>query len=134
MKIGKNIKDMRMLKGISQKELAERLNVTPAMISQYETGTRTPKYSTIERIAKALGCKTFDIAQEVMYIDPEDSFDVHVTEGFQKRKTGSSLTVYDNKILSIMEELNTVGKIEAVKRVEELTYIEKYTLPDQEDK
>ena len=37
-KIGRNIREQRMKKGLSQEELAERLYVTRQTISNYETG------------------------------------------------------------------------------------------------
>ena len=37
-KIGRNIREQRMKKGMSQEELAERLYVTRQTISNYETG------------------------------------------------------------------------------------------------
>lgn len=37
-KIGRNIKEQRMKKGLSQEELAEKLYVTRQTISNYETG------------------------------------------------------------------------------------------------
>lgn len=37
-KIGRNIREQRMKKGLSQEELAEKLYVTRQTISNYETG------------------------------------------------------------------------------------------------
>ena len=55
MEVGKKIKEIRLLRGISQKELSERLGVSSAMISQYESGKRNPKMETLLKIADALG-------------------------------------------------------------------------------
>jgi Zn-dependent peptidase ImmA (M78 family)/DNA-binding XRE family transcriptional regulator len=46
----------RKLRGITQKELAQRLEVTPAAISQYESGTYPPTTEMVERLALALKC------------------------------------------------------------------------------
>lgn len=54
MGIGENIKKERKKFGLTQHELSARLGVSPAMISQYENGTRKPKIETIEKIADAL--------------------------------------------------------------------------------
>lgn len=53
--VGKKIKKLRKDLGITQSMLAEKLEVTPVMISQYENGKRLPKLHTINKIAAALG-------------------------------------------------------------------------------
>lgn len=55
MTISKRIKEARKKVGLTQKELGARLGMSEAMIGQYETGYRRPKYSTLERIAEAVG-------------------------------------------------------------------------------
>lgn len=54
MSIGEKIKTARKKAGLTQKELGEKLGVSAAMIAQYETGKRTPKISTIEKIINAI--------------------------------------------------------------------------------
>lgn len=51
---GEKLKEERLKKGISQKELGERMGVSQAMIAQYENGKRTPKQDTIMKICKSL--------------------------------------------------------------------------------
>lgn len=51
-------------KHMSQRELAERLDVTEVTISRYVTGMREPKLKNALMIAKELGCtveELFDI-------------------------------------------------------------------------
>ena len=55
MRIGDAIKRERKKAGLTQGELADRLDVTQSLIGQYERGVRNPKPSTIQRIADALG-------------------------------------------------------------------------------
>lgn len=52
--VGSNIKRIREEKGMTQKELANKLKVSEPMISQYES-KKTLKLETIRKIAKALG-------------------------------------------------------------------------------
>ena len=54
MEIGEKIKRARQEAGITQAELARRLNVTPQTISQYERGLINPKYETALKFAEAL--------------------------------------------------------------------------------
>ncbi|MFC6080363.1 helix-turn-helix domain-containing protein [Sphaerisporangium aureirubrum] len=45
----------RRLAGLTKKDLAERIGVTPAAVGQYETGTTHPRPDLIPRLASALG-------------------------------------------------------------------------------
>ncbi len=55
--IGKNIKSVRQIKGISQEELGFKLNVTQSYISAIETGKRNISAKSMEKIGKTLGIK-----------------------------------------------------------------------------
>lgn len=54
MNIGKNIKEVRKGKGLTQKELGKILDVSQATIAQFESDKSTLKLDTIEKIADAL--------------------------------------------------------------------------------
>lgn len=54
MSIGKNIQRIRKEKGISQKELGQKLGVSQQMIAQYENSNSKPKIETIQKIADVL--------------------------------------------------------------------------------
>lgn len=54
MSIGEEIRRIRKEKGLSQSDLAALLGVSQQMIGLYETNKRTPKYETIQKIAKKL--------------------------------------------------------------------------------
>ena len=53
--IGKNIKILRQMQGITQTRLAEAVAVAPAYISQIESMIRVPSVKVTHRIAEALG-------------------------------------------------------------------------------
>lgn len=55
MTIADKIKKARKAAGLKQKELADKLGVSPQMISQYENSGRIPKYETLCKIANAIG-------------------------------------------------------------------------------
>ncbi len=55
------IKTIRAQKGLSQKELGERLGVSQQMIGQWETGKASPKIETLEKIAKVLDVDIFSL-------------------------------------------------------------------------
>ena len=54
MNLGENIRKARKAAGVTQKELAERLQVYQKDISRWETGVRTPSAEYIIQICKAL--------------------------------------------------------------------------------
>jgi transcriptional regulator with XRE-family HTH domain len=53
--IGRNIKTLRQLQGVTQTKLARRVGVAPAYISQIESMSRVPSVRVTHRIAEALG-------------------------------------------------------------------------------
>lgn len=53
--IGKKIKILRKTRGLTQEQLAEKLNVKRATISNYEIGRRMPHIKELEDISEALG-------------------------------------------------------------------------------
>ncbi|MBR0137013.1 MAG: helix-turn-helix transcriptional regulator [Erysipelotrichaceae bacterium] len=52
--IGKNIRSVREKKGYSQSKLADKCGFSNTVISNYETGKKTPSLYTIAKIARAL--------------------------------------------------------------------------------
>ncbi|AYD39598.1 helix-turn-helix domain-containing protein [Clostridium fermenticellae] len=51
MEIGSKIKKIRESKGLTQKQLAEKIGVTPVTITRYENDNRKPDFDTLEKIA-----------------------------------------------------------------------------------
>ena len=56
--ISKLIKDRRKQLAITQTELAKQSSLTPAAISQFESGTRKPSFDTLSNLADALKVTT----------------------------------------------------------------------------
>ncbi len=54
-RLGENIKNIRIAKGMTQGDLCRVLDVDRAYMSNIESGKKNPTLSTIERIADALG-------------------------------------------------------------------------------
>lgn len=53
-KFGKNMREIRLEKGMSQGDVCRALNLDPAYISNIENGKQNLTISTMEKIAKAL--------------------------------------------------------------------------------
>lgn len=103
MTVGERIKKERERFSISQTELAQKIGVSKQTLYKYETNiiTNIPS-DTIERTANVLNCSP---AYLMGWDDEEPS-----------------------KIIQYYNQLNDIGKHEAEKRVEELTYLPQYTL------
>lgn len=59
--LGSNIKFRLEVRGISQRELAERIGITEVSISRYVAGQRAPSSLTLCKISKVLGCTMEDL-------------------------------------------------------------------------
>lgn len=55
------MKQLRELKGYTQKELAEKVYVTQSMIGRVEIGAVEPSLSLLGRIAESLGVETAEL-------------------------------------------------------------------------
>ena len=51
-----NLKEIRLKRGMTQKELAISIGVTDAAICQYETGAREPDLETLRKLSDVLNC------------------------------------------------------------------------------
>lgn len=93
--------------GLTTQQLSEMSGVPVGTLNKILNGTTLdPKLETLKALAKVLGCSL-------------DDFD-------DKKQTNKQKI-----IISIFEKLNDIGKNEAIKRVEELTYINKYIKNDE---
>ena len=113
--IGNRIKILRLEKGSTQKQLSEYLGLTPKMISFYEKEERFPPHDIILKLADY-----FDVTTD--YLLGRSDKKKYVISNSTKNK--------DVKYIeNIYDKLNDIGKKEALKRINELTEINKYTTP-----
>lgn len=120
MKVNENIRKIRKEKGMTQKELGKKLGISQSAIGQFESKETNLKIDTITKIANALAVDITSL------IDTDELAILDIKEhpekwGFDKEKLS------EERIEQALKKLNTMGKEEAVKRVEELTEIKKYT-------
>lgn len=55
VRVGRQIRDARKEKGLTQKELGEKLGVADSVITNYESGKQNLTIETLQKIADALG-------------------------------------------------------------------------------
>ena len=74
--IGRNIRALRQLQGVTQTKLATKVGVAPAYISQIESMSRVPSVRVTHRIAEALGTTVGTLLGE----SPDSGLDGRLTK------------------------------------------------------
>jgi transcriptional regulator with XRE-family HTH domain len=80
MNIGDQIKRIRTAKNLSQKEVALSLDMDQAQFSRIENGKTDPAFSTIEKVAQALGVGLAELVNVEEDIFDVNSYDKSVIE------------------------------------------------------
>ncbi len=129
MTTGQLIKAARKEAGITQAELAKKLDIPYQSVSQWERDTRKPKMDTLMKIADALGC-------DFSFLLPDEFVDVYfmgATRSYDEIRRNrvdednvEELSEGLLKIFDAYEKLNGEGQQKAVERVEELAEIPRY--------
>ena len=60
---GPHLRELRLARGLTQAQLAERSDTNPMFISKLERGVTTPTIGTLVRLAKALGCNVTELVK-----------------------------------------------------------------------
>jgi transcriptional regulator with XRE-family HTH domain len=116
--MGNRIKEIRKEKGIAQKELAEKLGVTPQAVSQFEKSDSLKfNYSTLQSLAAALECSVEDI------VGPEVKVQLKIVMGSNEERLFSYILMNSAK-------LNRMGHDALANYLELLLNTEKYTSMD----
>ena len=76
--IGRNISNLLLKRGKSQKDLCDNLGFSPASVSSWVNGTRIPKEGNIILMAAYLGCSVDDIALDPKEAHRKRSFSIPV--------------------------------------------------------
>ncbi len=80
MNIGEQIKKTRTAKNLSQKEVALALEMDQAQFSRIENGKTDPSFSTIEKIAQALGIELVELVNADDIFKEVNSYDKSIFE------------------------------------------------------
>mgnify|MGYP001136622603 FL=1 len=108
MTLGNRIKQARKKAGITQKELARKLNIAEITVRQYENDKRQPRLEFLENIADAL------------------NVDVWNLYNYYKLSSDPFLQKMDQ----LRSELNEKGQEKAIEQVNLLTRIPEYQSND----
>ena len=86
MYIGEKIAEMRKVNKMTQRELAEKLNVSDKVISKWETGKSLPDVETMPRISKALNISISELYECVEQTTPGMAEDYNEERIWQYKK------------------------------------------------
>lgn len=84
MTIGERLKQIRIAKGMTQQDVANAIGTTYQNISQYERGVRTPKMSTVHKLATVLGVGAWEIAGWGDEVEVDEFMDWDDIDAFKK--------------------------------------------------
>ena len=95
-KSGKMLRDLRKAKGLTQKQVAEKLGITPKAISKWETGNGFPDVSVIASLAEVLEVSEGVILTGDITQNREEKGDMKRTKFYVCTKCGSFLNGIGN--------------------------------------
>lgn len=75
MSFGKNLKDLRVEKEMSQEDLAKKIKVHPNHISRYERDLASPSIEVVQRIADAL-----DVSIDLLVYGKQNNPDTGISD------------------------------------------------------
>ncbi|HEM4249675.1 TPA: helix-turn-helix transcriptional regulator [Streptococcus suis] len=117
--VGQKIKDFRLSRNMTQKELAERIGMGDTTIVNYEKGIRTPKKNTLFKISEVLKTSIDDFFPPITTTAPNSLIEqisdkvVQLTEPNQKSVLRYSSELLD-KQNTVTDSKNTVNEPHAV--------------------
>ncbi len=73
--LNEKIRQLRTERGMTQKELARRLSVSPSAVGMYEQGRRIPDSTVLTRLASVFRCSTDELLETDYSRDVGDVID-----------------------------------------------------------
>ena len=82
--LGQRLQEQRRLKNLSQKEVAKSIGISASIVSNYESGERTPSVEILIALARLYHCST-DYLLGFDKIDKDRLLDVSMLNGEQRK-------------------------------------------------
>lgn len=104
----KNLKYHRLKNRMSKKALAEKIDVSPMAISNYENGSRKPSMELLQKMAKVLDIRVSDflaVRNEDLVFDHRDFRKITTLPVAQQDYVRESVEEYFNRFMTIIEIL-----------------------------
>lgn len=127
MALGENIKKYRKEKGMTQKEVASKINKSCSTFQKYELNLTQPPVDVIKEIADALGVPMMNLLYNADS-DTEEDF-LNAIE----KEVEADMIMLKKEIINAYNSLNELGKCKVDDYILDLSDLERYTKPDEED-
>lgn len=115
--VGKKIREYRIKKGLTQKELGDLVGVRHNTISQYEKGINAPEQNTIFKISRVLGIRVDDLFPPTSDVDVSDELE-------RALSLTQSLKLQEIQILKeLIEKALSLDEEERAKFLEHLKFV-----------
>ena len=92
--IAKNIKKYRKLNHMTQKELGQKVGVSVAAVSNWETGSNSIDVDSLFKVCEALGVSISEIAEKEQSLELS-IYEKELIERFREARTWEQLTVLE---------------------------------------
>lgn len=147
--VGERIRKQRKVKGLTQEELAEKVNLSTMSIRRYEGGERIIPEDTLQFIAHALDVPISYLTNDTRKIEipmPDYPISLPSTEELARMAPAEQEYYYLRLLADTApdqlkkmyndnyDNLNKLGQVEAVRRTAELSKLSQYTAPDLKNK
>lgn len=126
MDIGKNIKNLRERRGISQRELGAMLGVTQQTIGQLENNKTSPRIETLERVATALNASISDLISPDLLSLTNSVINLFSDSDVKELESSSPCSAQEDYLILKFRELNEDGKIKVTDYTDDLARIPEY--------
>ena len=109
MTLGERVKALRMERGLQQRQLAEKADLTPSLVSQIESGRLTPSLNTLRRLADALGVTIASLfdgqSPGSVVVTRKKDYPVVSFDGSSERWTVLGAGLFQGKIRAVVSTL-----------------------------
>ncbi len=107
MKFGDNLKKIRILKKLSQENLAEKVNVSRQSVSKWETGDAYPTMNNLLELCKIFHCKINDLVNDSI-VDQDLLGDEVKTKVVSLKKEEQKKMKVLSKIISLISKIGRI--------------------------
>lgn len=113
---GKRLRSLREERGLSQRELAERIGTQAPQVSRYETGAYMPNAETLAAIAQALNLDVDELLLGRVDRNPDDGIGIKDVRLLERLRELEKLDRhYRDTAIALLDALIVQGTQEAVK-------------------
>ena len=108
--LGERIKSLRLERELQQRQLAEKAEMTPSMVSQIESGRLTPSLHTLGKIAAALGVPIATLFDQAaagrIQVSRKKDYPVVSFDGVSERWAILGAGLFEGKIRAVVSTLD----------------------------